>query len=198
MAKLVTSIVVLAILLVALLASFSDASVVAHGKLKVTFSKYVNKTANGIAKPPAKVGVSDTWSSSSGSASGSASGSGSSSYAFLLFALQKCDNSSPWTIHGLWPSDSSSEGPQNCGGSSFDPNAISSLRSQISQDWPSCSWSHTSEDDFLAHEWTKHGTCTGWSELTYFQQTLSLYQQGSWKQYCDDSQSECKVQVNLH
>lgn len=181
MAKLVTAILALALLLVAFFAASVEASVVAaNGQpRKVTFSKYVNKTAAGIAMPPAKVG------------------SGSSSYSYLILALQKCYDSSPFTIHGLWPSDGSSdEGPQNCGGS-FDPNAISSLSSQISQDWPACPWGSYNQNDFLSHEWTKHGSCTGWSELQYFQQTLSLYTGNQWQQYCDNSQSECKVQVNL-
>jgi len=192
MAKLVTAIIAIALLLVAFLATSASATLVGSNTKprKMTLSKFVNKTVEGLEMPPAKVG-------NSYSGSGSGSGSSGASYSYLIFALQKCEDSSPFTIHGLWPSTSPNNGPENCGGS-FDPSAIASLSSQISRDWPSCSWSHSTENEFLSHEWTKHGTCTGWTELQYFQETLSLYQQGEWKQYCDNGQNTCKVQVNLH
>jgi hypothetical protein len=113
-------------------------------------------------------------------------------YDNVVLGLQRCDDSSPWTIHGLWAEDNYCEGP------SYSHSAIADLWSQLQQSWPTCSWSGNTEDGFLSHEWTKHGTCFNIAEHAYFTQTLSIYNQGAWKSQCDsESSNSCDVQVNM-
>eukprot|EP00297_Palpitomonas_bilix_P018876 CAMPEP_0113880166 /NCGR_PEP_ID=MMETSP0780_2-20120614/7635_1 /TAXON_ID=652834 /ORGANISM="Palpitomonas bilix" /LENGTH=153 /DNA_ID=CAMNT_0000866813 /DNA_START=26 /DNA_END=487 /DNA_ORIENTATION=- /assembly_acc=CAM_ASM_000599 len=89
-----------------------------------------------------------------------------------LMRLQKCDSSSPWTLHGLWP-----QWDDTCSGPSFSLDAISDLESTMDSEWPSCY--NDDNQSFWSHEWTKHGTCSGLSEHDFFNQALSLLEQYS-------------------
>jgi hypothetical protein len=111
-------------------------------------------------------------------------------YGSVVLGLQRCDSGSPWTIHGLWAA-------QNyCGGNPFDANAIADLWPMLQAYWPSCSWSHNTESQFLSHEWTKHGVCFNVPEFSYFNDTLSIFLDGGWQSQCDPSQNTCDVQVS--
>eukprot|EP00310_Coccolithus_braarudii_P009686 CAMPEP_0183360750 /NCGR_PEP_ID=MMETSP0164_2-20130417/56052_1 /TAXON_ID=221442 /ORGANISM="Coccolithus pelagicus ssp braarudi, Strain PLY182g" /LENGTH=156 /DNA_ID=CAMNT_0025535175 /DNA_START=131 /DNA_END=601 /DNA_ORIENTATION=- len=81
--------------------------------------------------------------------------------------LQQCNGQ--MTIHGLWP-----QWADSCGGPAFDESQISSILSQMQTDWPSCVGS-SSNEQFWSHEWEKHGSCTGLSQLDYFSTALKLY-----------------------
>merc|ERR1719450_328417 len=83
--------------------------------------------------------------------------------------LQQCDGSDKITLHGLWP-----QWAEDCSGPEFDVDTISDL--PMKSDWPSCPGHHSSNQEFWAHEWKTHGTCTGMSEHAYFSKTLSLYE----------------------
>jgi len=78
--------------------------------------------------------------------------------------------SSFWNIHGLWPSDGS-RGLSFCNDEKFNPNALSNLKSSLSQYWSSL---YSDENSFHSHEWQKHGTCSGMSQQDYFGTTLQL------------------------
>jgi ribonuclease I len=84
--------------------------------------------------------------------------------------LQLCPDAEEWTLHGLWPSSN------DCSGPPFDPNAISSIESDLEAKWPSCYGKGGGEDDFWSHEWEKHGTCSGMQELDFFNTALALQQ----------------------
>ncbi len=90
------------------------------------------------------------------------------------------------TLHGLWPNyddrESAKRGceyPQYCGGSSKcsrdDPSDDCSLdRNAMPADMKTYGPGYVGDDDFLAaHEWPKHGSCTGLSEHAYFAAALS-------------------------
>jgi hypothetical protein len=87
----------------------------------------------------------------------------------LVFDLQRCSVNSPWTIHGLWP-----QWGTCCSGPTFSLNAIADLVPALDREWPSCPQFKTSNVDFWTHEWKKHGTCSGLSQHTYFQNSLQL------------------------
>ena len=82
---------------------------------------------------------------------------------YLVLALQKCQGSSTWTLHGLWP-----EWGQNCGSEKFDEAQISSIESDMEKYWLSCPEYSDSNVEFWDHEWSKHGTCTTDSQSSYF------------------------------
>ena len=109
---------------------------------------------------------------------------------YYVFALQKCNSSAPWTIHGLWPQYSNDNWPSYCTNTPFDKSLIDDLWSEILAYWDTCSWSGKSESEFLGHEWTKHGTCSAWDEHGYFSQALNLYTGDSWKSQCDNQLKE--------
>lgn len=85
---------------------------------------------------------------------------------FYVFQLQQCYDNDRVTIHGLWP-----EWDQWCDGPNFNPSLLASIQPQLDKWWPSCDDNSTS---FHAHEWEKHGTCSGMSELDYFNTALQL------------------------
>jgi ribonuclease I len=52
--------------------------------------------------------------------------------------------------------------------------------------WPTCQ--SGANADFWSHEWSKHGTCTGMTQETYFSQAISLYQK-----YVSKCTTDCYV-----
>jgi len=101
-----------------------------------------------------------------------------------VLALQQCQGTSLWTIHGLWPNWASS-----CQGSAFDESQVTSIESQLKQYWLSCPEYHDTDVSFWTHEWSKHGTC--WAQrynttqLEFFSLGLKLYNQ--YKTQCSGS-----------
>lgn len=110
---------------------------------------------------------------------------------YMLLSLQKCQYGSEWSIHGLWPQCTADTWPANCGGASFNPSAIANLTSQLDQHWMTCRSS--GENDFLSHEWSKHGTCSGLGLNEYFATGLRLFNEGAWKSQCANSGVKCKA-----
>lgn len=121
-------------------------------------------------------------------------------YDYLVLAVQKCSDWSDWSMHGLWPTDWDDKSkPSYCTNVPFNKSEIEDLWPNITKYWETCSWSHTSETDFLSHEWQKHGTCFGTSEHTFFQTALDIFLAGEWRHECDKDKwsKSCQVKVYL-
>ncbi len=114
---------------------------------------------------------------------------------YVDLALQRCDRTSKWSIHGWWPEYNQTSYPQFCNKSKcqqFDIAQLQPIRSQLNMYWLSCQ--HTDEltdglnwntmilplsnDQFWKHEWCKHGTCfDDMQELDYFNHTLAAFKE---------------------
>ncbi|KAK2707322.1 ribonuclease Oy-like [Artemia franciscana] len=87
-----------------------------------------------------------------------------------------------WTIHGIWPARSTSNGPQFCNNSAkFDTKDVDSIKISLDNEWPNIRENFT-EDSLWEHEWNKHGTClishpTLGGENNYFSAGLNLASQ---------------------
>merc|ERR1719240_1512029 len=84
-------------------------------------------------------------------------------------AMQLCPGASDYTLHGLWP-----ESGNDCRGTPFDASALSDIQDQMKANWPSCRGHGGTNAGFWAHEWQKHGTCSGMDEKSYFATALQL------------------------
>mmetsp|Transcript_16046 Transcript_16046/g.33659 ORF Transcript_16046/g.33659 Transcript_16046/m.33659 type:complete len:292 (-) Transcript_16046:192-1067(-) len=83
------------------------------------------------------------------------------------------------TIHGLWPERNDGSWPATCTNEPLDTNLISSdtdLNSKLEEKWPNVKTSESSPShtEFWAHEWSKHGTCSGLNQHDYFSAALDL------------------------
>lgn len=68
-------------------------------------------------------------------------------------------NVTTWVVHGLWPAENNSIGPNFCNASlPFNPNAIQPILGLLLKYWPNL-YTDTQIESFWEHEWTKHGTC---------------------------------------
>lgn len=78
------------------------------------------------------------------------------------------------TIHGLWPNNDDGSYPQSCSNEKFDLSSLEPIREELEQEWPNIKAlpNSASHGDFWEHEWSKHGTCTGLSQLEYFSHAL--------------------------
>jgi len=83
------------------------------------------------------------------------------------------------TVHGLWPSYPGRRwGPQNCPSTACaDRRAcqLASLPDELEADLRK--YMPGVEDGLHAHEWDKHGTCSGLDYVEYFQATVALAKQ---------------------
>jgi hypothetical protein len=119
-------------------------------------------------------------------------------------AIQEC-NGNPWSIHGLWPQYNWETWPSFCNTTPFDVNALNPIISQMNTNWFSCS---ETNNDFWSHEWytkivlqdffylifrSKHGTCSGMDQLTYFSQGLKVFQNAISNQYYGSCTTESYV-----
>lgn len=83
-----------------------------------------------------------------------------------------------FTLHGMWPSRDTDEGPASCNpGLPFNPDEISSLMSDMHLYWTD--FTSPTSTSFWEHEWDKHGTCAMTdslmsTELSYFTAALNL------------------------
>jgi len=77
-----------------------------------------------------------------------------------------------FTIHGIWPENLDGSFPQFCGGRRFILNLIEPLILDLDKVWPSNTGRNAG---FWSWEWNKHGSCTGLSQLEYFQQALNYH-----------------------
>ena len=80
-----------------------------------------------------------------------------------------------WLIHGLWPTNNNQTWPQFC---CFDRKLIikdlDPIRSDLLNNWPNLELNRGVES-LWQHEWQKHGTCTKTKQISYFNNTLTLY-----------------------
>ncbi|KAL4607700.1 hypothetical protein ACB092_09G193900 [Castanea dentata] len=79
-----------------------------------------------------------------------------------------------FTIHGLWPSNSTKpELPINCSPSPFNPALIKDLKPRLDKCWPNLTGEN---EDFWKNQWETHGTCSEdtYSEHGYFSKALTL------------------------
>eukprot|EP00933_Yihiella_yeosuensis_P022446 TRINITY_DN17685_c0_g1_i1.p1 TRINITY_DN17685_c0_g1~~TRINITY_DN17685_c0_g1_i1.p1 ORF type:complete len:145 (+),score=14.89 TRINITY_DN17685_c0_g1_i1:42-476(+) len=113
------------------------------------------------------------------------------SKAYVL-SMQKCDQNSPWTLHGLWP-----EYGQNCG-HSFDERALDPIRADLEKRWHSCPQYSQSNVQFWTHEYTKHGSCMkNLTELEYFSTGLDLLEKHT--PSCTSVRSgECRICLDMN
>eukprot|EP01104_Vermistella_antarctica_P000648 TRINITY_DN10795_c0_g1_i1.p3 TRINITY_DN10795_c0_g1~~TRINITY_DN10795_c0_g1_i1.p3 ORF type:complete len:246 (-),score=31.53 TRINITY_DN10795_c0_g1_i1:983-1720(-) len=88
---------------------------------------------------------------------------------YYLLSLQQCNETAPYTLHGLWP-----QWGNTCNGPPFSYSDLSPIINEMDAWWPSCYGENDS--DFWDHEWGKHGTCSDLSELEYFTTALKLCQ----------------------
>lgn len=108
-------------------------------------------------------------------------------------ALQKCNSTSEFTIHGLW-----TDHGQFCKNNSFELDKINTLIPVLNTVWYSCFNNVTnrfyySNVDFWKHEYNKHGSCfTGLDEFDYFNTTIALYN-SALKTVCDPNKLECLI-----
>jgi len=82
-----------------------------------------------------------------------------------------------FTVHGLWPQYTTSGYPQDCTTEAFDPKAPEAVgMDTMIEYWPNVQEEEGSADydSFWEHEWTKHGTCSGLDQTTYFNSTINL------------------------
>lgn len=80
------------------------------------------------------------------------------------------------TIHGLWPNRDDGTWPSTCSNEKLDISLLQDLSADLAQRWPNVKASSTSpgHEAFWAHEWSKHGTCSGLSQQDYFMTALDL------------------------
>lgn len=84
-----------------------------------------------------------------------------------------------FTLHGLWPQYSAGGYPSTCTNEAFDPNTpITIGMDTMTEYWPNVQSAvgDSDYDSFWEHEWSKHGTCTGLSQIDYFSASLALIQ----------------------
>jgi len=81
------------------------------------------------------------------------------------------------TIHGLWPNRSDGTWPSTCSKEALDTSLLQDLSDELEQNWPnvkSLTSGTPSHESFWAHEWAKHGTCSGLDQHDYFATALDL------------------------
>ncbi|XP_033225752.1 ribonuclease Oy-like [Belonocnema kinseyi] len=87
---------------------------------------------------------------------------------------------SQWSIHGLWPTELHTVGPNYCNNKiKFDAKRLQNIREELKVKWIDV---HDGEhpESFWKHEWIKHGTCSINlahlnSEEKYFRTGLELF-----------------------
>lgn len=95
---------------------------------------------------------------------------------YFAFSVHAEDKEFPYSIHGLWPQEGVGVHDWDyCpkGGHKFDIQRLRVLLPELHKYWPS-SWG--SDDHFWKQEWERHGSCTGLTEVEYFQRTLDCFQ----------------------
>lgn len=88
-----------------------------------------------------------------------------------------------FTMHGLWPERSQGAPPGFCTTETFDPKLIEDAIGMklLMKYWPDVKEKSDSPtySDFWKHEWTRHGTCSGLSQVSYFSHAMDLIRNGT-------------------
>jgi ribonuclease I len=95
-------------------------------------------------------------------------------YTYYNLALKKCDSTSQWTLHGLWPDYNKKVWPQYCRNETINLKYLESYWDDLKKDWTSCE-GDASDLILWSHEWNKHGTCVGMNQTQFFSTVLDLY-----------------------
>ncbi|PIA59897.1 hypothetical protein AQUCO_00400634v1 [Aquilegia coerulea] len=86
-------------------------------------------------------------------------------------------NISPqFSLHGFWPSLGPNSHPDYCNNNDkFDYNQVRALEPRLSNLWPDL-FQHPSQTSvFWKRQWEKHGTCSGFTQLDYFNKALDIF-----------------------
>ncbi|XP_024363792.2 ribonuclease 1 [Physcomitrium patens] len=79
-------------------------------------------------------------------------------------------------IHGLWPNRDDGTYPATCSNEAFDPSLLADVIDNLNKNWGTLACnSKRGNEDFWEHEWSKHGTCSGFTQREYFQNSVDLY-----------------------
>lgn len=111
-------------------------------------------------------------------------------------ALQKCNQTGGYSIHGLWPQIDEKHWPEYCSKMQFNISDLQPIIQEMNNSWHSC---FDNNIDFWTHEWEKHGTCSQLPILTYFNRTLILFGEAINNQSIIDkcgNKTECLLQVS--
>lgn len=93
---------------------------------------------------------------------------------YYLGLLPAKDKEFPYSIHGLWPQEGVRKWrPCPKGGHKFEIERLRVLLPELHANWHS---SRGTDENFWKHEWEKHGSCTGLTEVEYFQKTLDCFE----------------------
>jgi ribonuclease T2 len=96
--------------------------------------------------------------------------SSSCQYLFVpLFLITRAPSLSPPTQRndGSYPS--------SCTNEALDPDLLADLSNDLAAKWPNVkAMSGAEHASFWSHEWSKHGTCSGMDQRTYFATALGL------------------------
>lgn len=82
------------------------------------------------------------------------------------------------TIHGLWPERRDGSWPATCSKEPLDENVVHELQKDLDLYWPNIKDEERDDPhytDFWKHEWSKHGTCSGLDQKSYFQAALEHF-----------------------
>lgn len=115
-------------------------------------------------------------------------------YFTYFLALQKCKNSSDYSIHGLWIDYAKGGYPEFCHRTNFNSSELTPINNRLNDIWKSC-WG--GNEGLWEHEWKKHGTCfeQNYTLIEYFNKTLNLYDENYPFKQCN--KQECLIQVSL-
>jgi ribonuclease T2 len=82
-----------------------------------------------------------------------------------------------FTVHGLWPQYQAGGYEHDCTTEAFNDDVIDAIGfDTLTQYWPNVKYAETDPEytEFWAHEWEKHGTCSGLSQVQYFNSTVAM------------------------
>lgn len=85
-----------------------------------------------------------------------------------------------FTLHGLWPQYAAGGYPQDCTTVAYNSSVPVAIgMDTMTQYWPNVQETEGTADydDFWAHEWTKHGTCSGMTQYDYMNDSINLIKQ---------------------
>ena len=92
---------------------------------------------------------------------------------YYYLSLKRVNKDTLWSIHGLWPQYSDNSYPQFCKNIQFDIEKLQPIILDLNRFWYS---GIEPNEAFWKHEWEKHGTCTGMTEVEYFRKALECFE----------------------